>query len=127
MAQGGGLVIEEAQVNALAHLGESLGEGQIRRGRVHRVPAEDEQHVDRTGLHGRHQLPQGGELILGAGHHGRRMEHGLPHVAENLVHGMGQRLYLRAQVRARHDDALSAMAPEVLDQGIEPARIEARG
>jgi hypothetical protein len=115
------LVFVEAHVRLHADLVERFGELQVDRRAVDRVGADDQQELDRPGVHLAHKLAQRRALIDGLNLGRIRERHGRSRVSEREIDRVRQRVDDRRLAVAGNDQTAAARRVEILHQRFEPA------
>jgi hypothetical protein len=106
-------------------LGHRGGKVEIGRGIEHRIAAQDNEGLDRAGLH------RGPERHQRAHARKRRIldlviADRLARVAQMRVQGADRGVDGRGLALPRHDHSLAAIGQKILGQGVDPARVETR-
>ncbi len=120
MAQRRRLIVVQAEMNAQRDLAQRIGELEIHGRGVDRVPTQDDEHFDHSGVHVRDQVSQRQHLIDRLsldwiGVHDRPTD-----VPKGLVHRVGDRVHDRRLAVASDDQTRAASGSEVLCDRRDP-------
>ena len=105
----GGLVVPVAEVDAQRHLLHRRGEREVRGRVVDGIAADDDERLDLPLRHLADEAGERGRLSVGARRQRLGVGHGLPGVAERVVHRGGERVDRRGLRVAGDDEAAAAV------------------
>ena len=115
-------VFVQTEVHTDRHLVHRVCELQIGRRGVHRVAADDDQHVDFAGIHVGDQIAKRGELVDRLGLDGIGVHDGGAGVAERVVHCVRESVHLRRLMIAGDDETAAAMREQIFCGRVDPCR-----